>query len=117
MGRMDEARDASKDVAEGPRRDQLRILLAEPSASAEALERLQSDPLARSRFLLAEIAAFENDPDAAFAWLEEAVHRMQAAGDDVAEFSASFEVLLSPFLRPLHDDPRWERLLAQLPIS
>jgi len=117
MGRMDEARDASMDVAEGPRRDQLRILLAEPPAGAEVRERLQSDPSARSRLLLAEIAALEKDPDAAFAWLEEAVQRMQAAGDDVTEFTAAVEVRLSPFLRPLHDDPRWERLLAQLPIS
>lgn len=112
LGRLEEARHESREVKEGPARDQLRILAGQSAESATALERLQSDSSAQGRILLAEIAAFRGDPEAAFASLAAAAERIRSASHTDPESDLWIEVLISPFLRSLHEDPRWEPLVA-----
>lgn len=62
-------------LAAGPERDKLVVLLGpEPEARA-ALARLEADDSVRGRLRLAEIAAFRDDPDTAFGQLDAIVSR------------------------------------------
>jgi TolB-like protein/DNA-binding winged helix-turn-helix (wHTH) protein/Tfp pilus assembly protein PilF len=112
-GDIDGALRESQRVPEGSYRDQLRILLETTDATA-ARERLQSDSSVRNLVLLAEIAAFNGDSAAAFATLEAALPRMKAATASHREWGERVEIWKSPFLRILHDDPRWHELTEQL---
>ena len=109
LGRAGEARQAMAGQPEGPRRDQLQALLATTTEANAALARLQADHSARSRFLLAEIAAHRGDVDAAFELLGAARRAMLEPGSRY-DFDLKAEVAVSPFLRALHDDPRWAPL-------
>ncbi len=111
LGRLDEARHEAATVEEGPDRDQLRVLL---DADRDALARLESDGSARSLMLLAEIAAFQRDAETAFerlATLSSRVRGISALDEPLIEL---IDLRISPFLHSLHDDPRWEALLAEL---
>ena len=82
---------------------------ADPEAVAEAdaaLERLLARPGAGAAFGIAEFHAYRGDIDEAFDWLETSFDRSHSY-----ETWAN-EARLTPFLRALHDDPRWEPLLA-----
>lgn len=114
MGRPDEARLAAREVPQGPHRDQLSILLDESPGRTEALERLRSDDSVRSLVLLAEVAAFEGDAATAFERLDAAALRLRTGGSADSDRSQRIEVMVSPFLRALHDDPRWKPLVASL---
>lgn len=114
MGRPDEARLAAREVPEGPHRDQLRILLDESPGRTEAIERLQSDESVRSLVLLAEVAAYEEDAATAFDRLDAAAQRLRTSSSPASDLSHRIEVMVSPFLRALQDDPRWEPLVASL---
>ncbi len=64
---------------------------------------------------LAETYAYRGMNDEALATLEERL--VELRGDvetqDMSTWSLRFESRLSPFLKPLHADPRWARFLAQ----
>lgn len=110
LGRRDEARQESMRVAEGPDRDQLRALLDEAAGSAEALRRLQADTTASGLVRLAELAAHRGDLGAAWERLGAAADQLRAAPvNDYRARDTRTEILTSPFLQPLRDDPRWGR--------
>ena len=65
---------------------------------------------------LAEIQAFQGDNEQAFALLEQALEQIQemsARGESA--WVPMFRTARSRFLRPLHDDPRWQPLVDALP--
>jgi DNA-binding winged helix-turn-helix (wHTH) protein/TolB-like protein/Tfp pilus assembly protein PilF len=110
LGRRDEALREGLAVAEGPDRDLIRVLLDEVPGGAEALRRLQEDSSARGRVRLAELAAHRGDLDAAWEHLDAALAQLGGAPvNDYRAREARAAVLISPFLRPLSDDPRWGR--------
>lgn len=113
-GRKDEARQYLASVPDGPLQDQLQVLLGSPAAADAALARLQSDRSARGLLLLAELAAHRGDADAAFDQLGAALRAHEAA-ESRLEFDLPHEIILSPFLRTLHADPRWSTLLQAMP--
>jgi TolB-like protein/Tfp pilus assembly protein PilF len=58
--------------------------------------------------VLAGVYAWTGDPDAAFDWLDRGLQGL----DDIS-LRARFPIG-DPFLRPLHDDPRWETMWARV---
>ncbi len=58
-------------------------------------------------YLIASVYASKDDPDAAFEWL-------YRAADDNQRTSG---IRSDPFLKSLHDDPRWNPLLARFGLS
>jgi TolB-like protein/DNA-binding winged helix-turn-helix (wHTH) protein/Flp pilus assembly protein TadD len=114
LGRDAEARKAIADAPAGPRVDQLRVLVATPADADAAYERLQACASAQCQLLLAEIAAHRGDTDAAFEWLA-AARSIVATSASRSEFELATEIAISPLLRPLHQDPRWEALRMDRP--
>lgn len=113
-GQYDDAREQLASVPDGPRQDQLRVLLGPADAAEAAFERLLSDGSVHGLLLLAELAAHRGDADVAFERLGAALRAHDSAQARL-EFDLPHEVLVSPFLRKLHDDPRWPTLLAAIP--
>jgi tetratricopeptide (TPR) repeat protein len=59
---------------------------------------------------IAEVFAARHDADGAFHWLEIARRRAQEQHGAVAQWVFYDEFLVSPFLKPLRSDPRWQAL-------
>jgi TolB-like protein/DNA-binding winged helix-turn-helix (wHTH) protein/Flp pilus assembly protein TadD len=115
IGRDAEARETIADAPADPRADQLRVLVATPADADAAYERLQACASAQCQLLLAEIAAHRGDTDAAFEWLA-AARSIVARSASRSEFELATEIAISPLLRPLHQDPRWEALRMDRPV-
>lgn len=112
-GRSDDALRSLAGAPQGPNHDRLRVLLGPPAEALAASARLSADQSARSQFLQAEIAAYLGDIELAFGRLDDA---LRAHGDarSQLDFDLPYAIILSPFLRPLHHDPRWRALRARL---
>lgn len=114
LGRTDEARIESRAIPDGPERDLLCVLLEpEPEATA-ALRRLQRDESAQARILLAEIAAYRGETDAAFAQIEAAAQRTPTIGALDPARDLAVALWISPFLAPLREDARWLPIVRAL---
>jgi tetratricopeptide (TPR) repeat protein len=112
QGRDDEALvEAEREPHEAFRLWALAILhdrMGNRPQSDEALhEEIQKDA-AGGAYQIAEIYGARGEVDAAFDWLERA-HEQRDAG--------LFEVKISPRLRWLHSDPRWERFLSKMGLA
>lgn len=116
LGRDEEARQAIANEPADPRADQLRALVAPTPDADAAYARLQACDSARCRFLLAEIAAHRGETDAAFGFLETARSLAVEAGWR-SDLDFTTETALSPLLKPLHADPRWQSLRPTSPDS
>jgi TolB-like protein/DNA-binding winged helix-turn-helix (wHTH) protein/tetratricopeptide (TPR) repeat protein len=79
-----------------------------------AIERLRADPGVEPATRLAELYAFRGDLDESFKWLASATDRILDTGRNSWDWQYLKAMLTSPFLRPLHDDPRWESWLADM---
>lgn len=111
--------EAERLAAAGPpgtNRDQL-LALAAPaaghdSAGEAAMRRLVAARTRISLVRLAEVLAFRGRRDEAFERLSEGVGGSgpQPSNNDPSFDQACAIMDLSPFLKPLHDDPRWARL-------
>ena len=80
-----------------------------------ALARLVAESTDAVDVRLAEVYAFRGMADAVFetlAGLREAIERNEAAAASQV-WSWQVELRVSPFLKPLHDDPRWAPLLVE----
>jgi hypothetical protein len=53
------------------------------------------------------VHAWRNEVEEAFTWLNKAIDEEQSV----------FGIRTEPFLRVLHDDPRWERMLEKLGLG
>ena len=76
--------------------------VAEADAALRKLVRKHADGAA---YQIAQVHATRGDAERAFEWLERA-YRQRDAG------LASMQI--DPLMRGLHDDPRWQRLLAKM---
>jgi TolB-like protein/DNA-binding winged helix-turn-helix (wHTH) protein/Flp pilus assembly protein TadD len=85
---------------------------AEADAALKRLEANARDTGAKVR--LAEVYAFRGMHDAAFAQLEETRDALAIQKDERPYLSSYFQegLRFSAFLKPLHDDPRWAKLMA-----
>lgn len=114
LGRVDEARREVANLAAGPERDKLVVLLGpEPEARA-ALARLEADDSVRGRLRLAEIAAFRDDPDTAFGQLDAIVSRYAQLDRTDFGFYVWARVYTSAYIGTLRSDPRWRALVDQI---
>lgn len=125
QGRYAEAKAALAEIPEGKRRDHAQALLFNaPGERAEAdaaFARLRADPYdgateaeVHDTVQLAEAHAVRGDFDGALATLQAKLDRF--AGSTPLHPDALWylrhEARLSPFLKPLHADPRWVAFLA-----
>jgi len=117
-GRHEEAIARAQDWPDGPDRDQVlaksTYALGRTEAAENALNRLRARPGGDTALRLAEIAACRGQPDTAFDWLAE-VHQRATEDENRQWLYWADRVRLSPWLRPLRADPRWEPMIATLP--
>jgi tetratricopeptide (TPR) repeat protein len=119
--RYDEAYSAVARLPEGVFRDHgLALLFSAPGHEAEADAALARLRIRRGRDMmenirLAEVYAFRGMNDAAVATLQS--YRQAFEPGDETLLSQIWwhrqEMSVSPFLMPLHSDPRWETLMAE----
>lgn len=120
-GRRDEALAAVEGLQPGPRAAQCIALVHEARgerAQAESiLAHLTASAEARPddwvlHITIAELQASMERVDAAFASLQSAAASAVVSGSVSRSWQFVSELQISPFLAPLHADPRWEALLA-----
>jgi TolB-like protein/DNA-binding winged helix-turn-helix (wHTH) protein len=126
QGRYAEAKAALADIPEGKRRDHGQALLfnapGEREQSDAAFARLIADPRDGSletevadTIHLAEARAVRGDSDGALATLQAHLDLSASAPDpnEAAMWYLRHESRMSPFLKPLHADPRWASFLGE----
>jgi TolB-like protein/DNA-binding winged helix-turn-helix (wHTH) protein/Flp pilus assembly protein TadD len=116
LGRTDDARTRARSMPAGPWRDQLTVLIDGSAAAGTELERLRADRSPQASLLVAEINAYEGDREAALAQLATAADQVAARGISTERVVLERQLRVSPFLRPLRDDPRWEPLLETIEV-
>lgn len=117
IGKTDEARRVAASLPGGPQRDQLDLLLDGTDAHPQATGRLRSSAAPRDLILLAEAEAHAGRRQAALDLIEESLRQQGPARDADERTDIQLEIVMSPFLRALHDDPRWARLARSRPAS
>ena len=116
-GRIEQAWQDTLALPPGRDRDAALAMLApargDAEAAAAALARLTAPATASPIDLMraAEVHAYLDDPDSAWAMLERA---LDASGPSWAERRWQVEARGSPFLAPLRSDPRWPGYLKRL---
>jgi TolB-like protein/DNA-binding winged helix-turn-helix (wHTH) protein/Tfp pilus assembly protein PilF len=123
QGRKDEALKVIPRIPAGYRRDQ-RFAIAyfargETSQGDVMLARLieaAKEPKADADLAIsvAEVYAQSNDFAQAFDWLDTALKRMRSQSGILPAMVMRENLQLAAFLQPLHADPRWDRLLAEI---
>lgn len=115
----DEALQAIQQLPAGYRRDESLALVhytrgdsVEGDATLERLLAQGSDW--RAALAIADVYAFKNDPDQAFKWLDVARRHMASIGMAESDTELKRNLQMAPFLKPLHADKRWVKLLAEL---
>jgi TolB-like protein/DNA-binding winged helix-turn-helix (wHTH) protein len=121
LQRYDEARSAIAQLPVGGLRDHgLALLYFAPGRRMEAdaaLARLTANPGTEmmDNIRLAEVFAFRGASDQAIATLQNVRNAIDPA--DASSYAQVWwlqqEMALSPFLTPLHDDPRWSALMSE----
>jgi TolB-like protein/DNA-binding winged helix-turn-helix (wHTH) protein/Tfp pilus assembly protein PilF len=117
IGEADEARRVAESLPAGPERDQLDLLLEGMGSHPQAVERLRGSAEPRDLILLAEAEAHAGRPRAALDTIDEVLQRPGPTGDPGERTQILLELVMSPFLRVLHDDPRWPPLAQSAPAS
>ena len=116
-----ETRSRLATLPPGLARDHALALLAGPSTNApvavDAMRRLAARESVEADFRLAEAQAWSGDHDAAFASLARARRGFDSAVTAISAVGPIMQSRVSPFLAPLHDDPRWAPWLANLPLE
>lgn len=113
QGRFDEALPEILEWPEGPERDQAMALvyyaIDEKAEADAALANLMQRP-GNVAHRVAEIYAYRGEIDEAFRWLTGSHDHLMAM--EQSSYDRRIEdICLSPFLRSLHDDPRWDRMM------
>jgi TolB-like protein/DNA-binding winged helix-turn-helix (wHTH) protein/Tfp pilus assembly protein PilF len=111
------AADLAAQLPQGTWRDQAETMLAFRSGDSDGankvLERLQQSQEIGAPAAVAYVHAFRGETDEAFRWLQRAAESVPA-GEEWWESGARLtELRSSPFLQPLHGDPRWPAWLAE----
>jgi Tfp pilus assembly protein PilF len=104
-------------LPEGTARDQAQAMLAfhagDGMGAEAALHRLQQSGQSGAPAAVAYVHAFRGETDEAFRWLQRAADSA-SSGEEWWETGVRLgELSTSPFLQPLHGDPRWPAWLAK----
>ena len=98
-------------LAPGPDREQGLALvyhaLGRTAEADAALARLTALSATADPFRLAEVYAYRGEADESFRWLETAARPIDRGGRLLPGARWLWEMRASPFLAPLHADPRW----------
>lgn len=122
--RFDQALTAIGQVPEGYPQDSCLALVyhakGNAAASDAALARLITHAATSQddmgvKLSIAETYAYRGDHDAAFEVLAQAYRQAHDSGDAMATWWMQLLLRLSPFLRPLSADPRWQPLFVGAP--
>jgi len=118
-GRHEAAIARARAWPDGPDRDQVlaksNYALGRKDAAENAVNRLRARPGGDAAIRLAEVAACRGQPDAAFDWLAKFNQRVTENENRMFLLPWEDRVRMSPWLRPLRDDPRWEPMIESLP--
>jgi TolB-like protein/DNA-binding winged helix-turn-helix (wHTH) protein len=118
-GRLDEAAQLADRLPKSRLQDHALALLGnaagrEAQANA-ALARLEAKPAKPVDVRLAEVYAYRGMREKAFDALRGVAEAIEQNDGAMASrlWSWQVEMRVSPFLRPLHDDPRWQQLMVE----
>ncbi|HEX7080605.1 MAG TPA: winged helix-turn-helix domain-containing protein [Gammaproteobacteria bacterium] len=121
LGQVDEAEAVVEHTPPGPDREQGLALIEHArgrhQSARAALRRLAADYDEIDAIRLAEVYAYWGEVDRAFDWLEAGQERIRSDAASSADYAHirwgdyRISMLLSPLLRPLRGNPRWERLV------
>jgi tetratricopeptide (TPR) repeat protein len=110
--RLDEALALIQSWPEGSYRDHGLALVEHARGNrTEADQALQRLIATAEPHLVAEIYASRGDADQAFRWLAKAAERSRER--PTFDFGWRLDIRYSPFVSPLHRDPRWKAWLAE----
>ncbi|MEX2148640.1 MAG: FlgO family outer membrane protein [Steroidobacteraceae bacterium] len=118
-----DAKAALARLPEGDMRDHVLALLAHaegrPSEADAALGRLVARSTTTPDIRLAEVYAFRGMSEQAFDALQGLLDAIEWDEPSLVSqvWSWQVELRVSPFLRPLHRDPRWQALMAETRLS
>lgn len=117
-GRADEALSLLEDWPQGhDERDMYTAIALDAlgrQADADAvIRRMQGDGGALGAIRMAQVYSHRGDPDAAFDWLDVALARLDEGTSSVQRGKLFSHFHASPFLKQLHQDPRWQRWLEE----
>jgi DNA-binding winged helix-turn-helix (wHTH) protein/tetratricopeptide (TPR) repeat protein len=110
-GRFDEAVELAEPWPDGTKKQMVLAMawhgLGRAAESDAALRALSESPEAMDRLRIAEVHAFRGEIEEAFRWLSGPADVAPGGLQAVSPSALSWMIPLSPFLRPLHSDPRW----------
>jgi hypothetical protein len=110
-GRFDEAVELAGPWPNGPSRNMILAMawhgLGRVEDSSAAMRDLSESPQVLDRLRIMEVHAFRGEVDEAFRWLLGSVEGTPDGLQAVSPSALGWMIPLSPFLRPLHSDPRW----------
>jgi Tfp pilus assembly protein PilF len=111
------AAELAAQLPPGLERDQAEAMLAfragERAAANAALARLLQSSDAAAAVNLVCVYAFRGEAAEAFRWIGRATDHLLSADEPSLSRHAFFDFRASPFLRPLHGDPRWAAWLEE----
>jgi TolB-like protein/DNA-binding winged helix-turn-helix (wHTH) protein/tetratricopeptide (TPR) repeat protein len=115
QGRFDESLETIRNAPDSLQRTRGMALVyhalgrtADADAAMQDLASLSGVVAARS---LAEVHAFRGDTEESFEWLSVALDRARMEASDTRERELMQELRLSPFLKPMHNEPRWRAIV------
>jgi DNA-binding winged helix-turn-helix (wHTH) protein/Flp pilus assembly protein TadD len=110
-GRYGEAAELAEAWADGPSRRFVLAMawhrLGRTEEADAALQALTESPRSEDLLRIAEVYALRGETDAAFRWLLGPDDSPEATSPAAARSVFAWMIPFSPFLEPLHSDPRW----------
>lgn len=110
-GRFGEALELVKAWPDGPSRQMVLAMawhgLGRAGEADAALRALTDAPRGEDLLRIAEVHAFRGEVDEAFRWLLGSAGGSDASALPAARTDVAWMIPFSPFLKPLHSDPRW----------
>ena len=114
--RYEEAEALMQQLPEGPRRDHVMIMIGQVlggyAESDVAVERFSAAAGVEPAVSLVEFYAFRGNFEESFRWLFLATDRVLDSDHVLRDRHSLRQVIYSPFLKPMHDDPRWAEWIA-----
>jgi len=114
--RYEEAEALMQQLPEGPRRDHVMIMIGQVlggyAESDVAVERFSAAAGVEPAVSLVEFYAFHGNFEESFRWLFLATDRALDSDHVQRDRRSLRQAIYSPFLKPMHDDPRWAEWIA-----